>query len=282
MIKIAFSDLWEPFDPNKNFITELLKSIGKSIEVVSPEECEILFYSCYSQQHLKYKPKMKIFVTGENKRPNFNECDYSLSFDFDDYEGRNIRCPLWLQQFDWFNVGGYTNPKYLIPLESVENNPYKDDKEFFCSMVVNNFFPERKAMFDLLSSYKQINAYGRPWNSWTYGEDIKMDIIHRGKFNICFENTRYEGYYTEKPIHARIARTIPIYYADERFSEDFNSKGFIICSDFSNAEEFMKHIKDIDESKDLLDNYINQPIFNELNYHINMMEDVKNKIKKIL
>ena len=209
-MKVAFTDLWEPFDPSTNFYVDLLQSIGHTVEVVNPEDCEILFYSCYTQDHRKYKPKMKIYVTGENTRPNFDECDYSLTFDFDDYEGRNIRCPLWMLQLDWFDKGGYTNPKFVSPLSHVETNPYPTEKEHFCSIVVNNFFPERKAMFDLMSRYRPIITVGKPWGNWIYGEDEKFNIISKAKFNICFENTKYPGYFTEKPIHARLARTIPI------------------------------------------------------------------------
>jgi hypothetical protein len=282
MLKVGFCDFWEPFDSNTNFFTEILKAIGYTIEVTSPEECEVLFFSVYSQNHEKYKNVYKIFVTGENVRPDFSKCSVSLSFDYDTYNGRNVRCPLWLMQFDWFNKGGYTNPEYLIPLSHVEKNPYPVDKETFCTMVVNNFFPDRKSAYDLIQKYKRIDIYGKPWGNWFYGEKKKLDVISKGKFTVCFENTKFKGYYTEKPIHARIARTIPIYSADDDYKSDFNEKGFLHLSQFASAEQFMAHIQEIDNSKDLFEEYINQPIFNTPTYHTDMFENVKDRLKRLI
>jgi hypothetical protein len=280
-MKISFCDFWDGFQENNNFFLDIFKSIYKDVELSSNDECEILIYSCFGNNHHKFdkNKKIKIFYTGENLRPNFNECSFSFTFDFDSYDERNIRIPLWLLQIDWFNKKNYGNPQYVIPLDHLNNNPYPENKEFFCSMVVNNFFPERKKIYSILNAYKEVKTVGKPWNNWIYGEDEKFNIINKGKFNICFENTKFPGYFTEKPIHARVARTIPVYYADRRYEEDFNKKAFIFMSDFSNETDLMNQIKKIDESHELFLEYINQPIFNTPTYHIDMLEKIKQLIK---
>ena len=40
-MKIAFTDMWSPFDPSTNFYVDLLQSIGHTVKVVNPEDCEI-------------------------------------------------------------------------------------------------------------------------------------------------------------------------------------------------------------------------------------------------
>lgn len=283
-MKICFCDFWDGFQENNNFFLDLFKQIYNDVELSSNEDSDVLIYSCFGNNSFKFdkNKKIKIFYTGENIRPDFNHCCFSFTFDFDSYDGKNIRIPLWLLQIDWFNKKNYNNPQYLIPLEHINNNTRPEEKEFFCSMVVNNFFPERKQIYDIVSSYKSVQIYGKPWNNWFYGEDNKLNLIKKGKFNICFENTKYPGYFTEKPIHARVAKTIPIYYSDRRYQEDFNKNAFIHMSDFSNETDLINQIKKIDQSDELFQEYISQPIFNTPTYHIDMFENIKTKIKKLL
>ena len=103
-MKICFSDFWSPFDPNNNFFIHLLKQSFEDVEVVHPEDADVMFFSVFGMENNLYKNCKKIFFTGENQRPNFKKCDYSLTFDFDDYEGKNFRLPLWYLYVDWFNV----------------------------------------------------------------------------------------------------------------------------------------------------------------------------------
>jgi hypothetical protein len=105
-MNISFADFWDGFQDNNNFFIDLLKTINSNFNLVPfSNETEILIYSCFghTHHHANRSKVKKIFYTGENLRPNFNECDYSLTFDFDSYDGRNIRLPLWMLQIDWFN-----------------------------------------------------------------------------------------------------------------------------------------------------------------------------------
>jgi hypothetical protein len=97
------------------FFIHLLKQSFENVEVVNPEDADVMFFSVFGMENTLYKNCKKIFFTGENQRPNFKKCDYSLTFDFDDYEGKNFRLPLWYLYIDWFNVGTYGNPEWLIP-----------------------------------------------------------------------------------------------------------------------------------------------------------------------
>lgn len=92
------------------------------------------------------------------------------------------------------------------------------------------------------------------------GEKQKMDLISDYKFSICFEHSAYPGYFTEKLFHSKLAGNVPIYYADEKFSEDFNSKCCINTLNMS-MEEMLEKVIEIDSSDKLYNEFKNQPLF---------------------
>lgn len=278
-MKIAFLDFWYGFDSNNNFLIHLFKEVNNDIIVSNPHNADIIVFSCFGNEHIKYNKK-KIFFTGENKRPDYNTCDYSISFDFDDYNGKNIRIPLWYYYIDWFNKGSYNNPNYLIPVDYLDKpNIYnKTEKTKFCTAVFSRPEKSRIDMINLLNSYKKVDCYGSPHVlKLKDGEQYKLDVISNYKFSVCFENSIYNGYYTEKLLHAKIVGNIPIYYADKNISKDFNDKSFLNLSNYSNMNELFEHIKEIDNNETLYSEIINQKLFHKIG-----IEEIKEKLKKII
>jgi hypothetical protein len=264
-MNVAFLDFWYDFQPENNFFIHLVKSIKENVNITSPEKADVIFYSCFGDLHKKYNSK-KIFFTGENLRPDFNNCDLSLSFDFEDYNNRNIRLPLWYLYIDWFNVKSYKNPDWLIPVEylSNDNEFTKKDKKQFCSTVFSSPYDSRFNMINLLNTYNSVDCYGKIHNNkLPDGEKYKMDVISNYKFNICFENSVYPGYFTEKLLHAKIAGCIPIYYSDKSYSNDFNTKCCINLIDFENGYELVEYIKKIDNDDNLYQSIKNEKLFNQ-------------------
>lgn len=279
-MNVAFLDFWYGFQPENNFFIYLIRSVKENVNITSPENADIIFYSCFGNSHKNFNTK-KIFFTGENLRPNFNDCDLSLSFDFDDYNNKNMRLPLWYLYIDWFNVKSYNNPEWLIPVEylSGDNEFTKKDKNKFCSTVFSSPYNTRFNMVNLLNTYKQVDCYGKIHNNkLPDGEKYKMDIISNYKFNICFENSIYPGYFTEKLLHAKIAGCIPIYYSDKSYSEDFNTKCCINLIDFENEYDFFEYIKLIDNNDKLYNNILSEALFNtQLS-----LDSILNNFKKII
>jgi hypothetical protein len=294
-MKIGFLDFWHDFDINNNFFYHMMSSIIKDVRVTRPEDCDLLFFSCYGSRNneSQFQNKKRIFYTGENLRPVFDNrptttyntftgrCDLSISFDFDDYNGRNIRLPLWYIYIDWFNVKSYNNPNWLIPLEylSNDNEFTKKEKKQFCSTVFSSPYDSRFNMVNLLNNYKQVDCYGKIHNNkLPDGEKYKMDVISNYKFNICFENSLYPGYFTEKLLHAKIAGCIPIYYSDKSYSTDFNTKCCINLIDFENEYELIEYIKKVDSDSSLYRRIQREPLFDKIPDLNNFIE----KIKKII
>ena len=126
-MKIAFLDFWPGFQPKNNFFFYLLRDSFEKVKLVKPRFAEVIFFSCFGDEHKdkKFVNKKKIYYTGENIAPNFDQADISLSFEFNDYEGKNYRLPLWMLHIDWFNAKSYNNPDWLIPEKYLNSsNPF--------------------------------------------------------------------------------------------------------------------------------------------------------------
>lgn len=264
-MKISFIDFWGGFDPCNNFIYFLIKDIYNDVKVVDPNDADVLFCSAFGNQHFNFRNKKKIFYTGENVRPNLSLYDYSLSFDVDDHNGRNIRLPLWYFYIDWFNVKSYNNPNYLIPVSYLQgNNEFTDKpKDLFCCTVFSAPYPDRFNTINLINTYKKVDAFGKcnPMRL-EEGERAKLDTVSNYKFSMCFENSIYPGYFTEKLLHAKISGTIPIYKAHPMLNIDFNEKCCINAYGLSN-NEILDMIIDIDSNPNKYNDIFNEPLFNE-------------------
>lgn len=279
-IKIAFVDFWgDGWTRENNYFTNLLKT--KYEVVIDQEDPDILFFTVGwggDTSALKYKNHRckKIFYTGENVRPNLDgpdyvieknmaivKSDYSISFDFSE-DQRNYRFPLWGMYIDWFNKKTYGNPEYLIDKESISENSYiKTSKSKFCAFVFSNPVPMRTNIMNVISRYKKVDGYGKPFGNWNYGESSKYETLSEYKFSICVENSisPVGGYYTEKLFHAKTAGTIPIYWSDSRCSEDFNKKCFLNLNDYENIEHLLEDVIKIDKDQELYSNMFNEPLF---------------------
>ena len=280
-LKIHFCDFWPNFQSDNNYFYHLLST--KYNVILDSNDPDLLFFSVdYANEnkrnlYLNHRCK-KIFYTGESVSPNFEtdgsiemsnfqahysigKCDFAFSYDITN-DPRNYRLPLWALHIDWFNKEGYGNPGYLIPLDKIYSNEFSNKpKNEFCAFVFSNPIPMRVEIFNKLSQYKQVHGFGKPFNNWTDGELVKYKTISNYKFSICFENRRYPGYITEKPFHAKVAGTVPIYFSDDSVSNDMNRDCFINYSDFNSMEDLINHIKLVDTDESLYNKYLNQPLF---------------------
>ena len=264
MIKVCFSDFWTPFDPNNNFFIHVIRELYENVEIVHPEDADVMFFSVFGNENGRYKNCKKIFFTGENISPNFKKCDYSLTFEKNTHGGKNFRFPLWYLYIDWFNVKTYDNPQWLIPESYLygENEFTLKPKDKFCTIVYGKQIESRIRAIQNISRYKKVEVFGKANLNQPLpdGENYKMDLISDYKFSLCYENSVTPGYHTEKLLHGKIAGNIPIYYGDKTISEDFNSECFINATEMSD-EELVDIIEKIDSDNSLYIEMKNQPLF---------------------
>ena len=246
ILKVDFCDFWGDFAKEDNLFLILLKPY---YDVVISENPEVLFYSCFGFNHLKYHCH-KIFYTGENVRPNYMECDFSLSFDHDEYKKKNLRVPF----FRWQNLESFG--------EKPSPEAIKATKNKFCCMVVSNSGgEERNDFFRRLSTYKKIDSGGKFLNNIGYVVENKMRFINEYKFVISFENSCYPGYTTEKIIHPMGYNCLPVYWGNPLIFKDFNTKSFINIHDYKSHDAAIEEIIRIDNRVEVYDEYLSQPWF---------------------
>ena len=71
------------------------------------------------------------------------------------------------------------------------------------------------------------------------------------KFSIAMENSKGDGYISEKIIDSFNAGTIPIYYGDYMLDEFINPKTYILIRGKNDIREKIEYIKKIDNDKQL-------------------------------
>ena len=72
-LKMNYSDFWEGDLINDE---PFFKTLAKKYDLEIVDSPDIFFFSCFGHDHLKYKC-LKVFLTGENIKPDLRFCDYS-------------------------------------------------------------------------------------------------------------------------------------------------------------------------------------------------------------
>ena len=272
MVKVFFSDFWKEFDYKCNFIINHLKNLG--IEVKLDPNPDFLFFSSQGREHLKYLNCVKIYFTGENDVPDFNYCDYAISFHHLNFNDRHLRYPLYLLYDDCFTQ--IKSNKYILP--ELANRK-------FCNFVYSNSKladPFREYFFHELSKYKKIDSGGRYLNNIGGPVANKLDFIQEYKFTIAFENSSMNGYTTEKIIEPMKVNSMPIYWGNPTVDTDFNTDSFIWIKDKSKVKEAIDYIVSLDENEESYLNKLASPWLSEEQSRKNWGADFAHFIQKIV
>jgi len=252
-LRIYFADFWESFDMQDNYFWNLLSE--RYHLILDPEQPEILFYSYLGLKDIRKKTFhrykcIRIFYTGENLRPDFNECDYALSFDHSN-NNRNLRLPLYVLYNDYPQLIKRHFPDNLL----------KQKTKFCCFIVSNPDNPVRNDFFLELSKYKTVDSGGRYLNNIGRPVEDKIQFMKDYKFVISFENESYPGYVTEKVYEPKLVDALPIYWGDPLVSKEFNPASFINCHDFKSMDAVIKYVIELDQNDDRYLEYVKAPFF---------------------
>lgn len=209
------------FDNMQAAAEELIKILEKHFIVIQDRENpQYVFYSVFDagpddgwggRDFLEYPNSVRIFYTGENSCPDFNLCDYAIGFDHIAFFDRYVRFPLYFFYFK--------DLKHALNKHKDISPEILKSKSRFCNFIVSNHVcadPFREKAFRVLSQYKHIDSAGGFLNNTGYKLTDKFAFQSECKFSLCFENSSHIGYITEKLIQAAAAKTIPIYWGDER------------------------------------------------------------------
>ena len=268
-IHIACTNFWPTFSLENGLIKHLLDlAFDYDWEATTDQkDADLILKSVFPHQASRY-PEKSICLIWENIRPDYRGYRFSISHDFDDYGGRNVRCPVWYSQIKWSedmvipspSGGGAHNHEPLVPLSTLlapRTVPYKKRSKF-CAIVASNPENFRIRAAEALSEIEPVNAYGPI--AGAPDPRSKFEILDDYVFSLCFENSIFPGYYTEKALHAWVAGTIPLYFSDDKFVEDFNGDAIINRSDFLTMRSFVNEVRRLREEPEALEWVWRQPL----------------------
>jgi hypothetical protein len=253
-LRLGFADT---FDGAKEYFTNIL---SKRYEVVRDDERpDYLIFGDrnFGETNVRYENCVRIFYTGENQRHSDYRCDFAITFDHPQDHTKMFRLPLYLlYEFD-----------HKIYHNKARRHWDDYDSKGFCSFVVKN--PSchyRNAWFHGLNKFQPVMSAGPLFNNMPDGyrpPDVvsKVNFMGAYKFNLCFENSSYPGYCTEKLFEALCARTIPIYWGSSTAGLDFNPKAFLNRHDFANDQAFFDHIVYLSQNKNAYNEVYMQDMF---------------------
>ena len=238
-IRVGFVDYFAGLD---DFFTDTLSRKFKIVrDDVKPD---YLFFcdETFGQKNLMFQDPntVRIFYTGENRRPHGRQADFAISFDHLS-QSNHFRLPLYVIDY-WMMVHYHAMDEIdrVMMTKQINGRHQIEQKTKFAAFISGNgACPQRNKFFEVLSSqYKHVDAAGPLFNNIGYvlprGLDAaahKASFLQPYKFNLCFENSSYPGYCTEKLFHALYMNTVPIYWGSPTVALDFNPDAFVHFSD---------------------------------------------------
>ena len=248
LLRICYVDMLPDFILQKD---EVYKILLENWDLrVDNEHPDLLIYSSNGYEHMRYHKPTMLFVTGENIFPNFNHCDYSLSFVRDDFKNKNFYSPL-------------TDCTMVMPMPDEQ---LALSRSFACFVASQDTVGRGAALrrdftHYLMTQYKHVDCPGKilhnvdtealPKRCDTQWRKGKIDLLSNYKFNIAFENSNTDGYITEKLTDPFQACTVPIYWGGAGNIAPFPREAMIYANDYESFDALIARIRQIDENDDL-------------------------------
>lgn len=271
-LKISYIDWW---DNGQDFLFSKLLEQKYNLIFDSPENCDVVFTGPFGDRK-KSINNFKIHYTGENSR-NPDDGSFCMNYNINS----DVQLPIYyVMSSESTFISKRPSP---LLLESRVNTPLYTKK--FCGFLVSNPVNGiRNQAFIDLSKYKHVDSGGSVLNNIGYKVPNTIDWMSQYKFFICFENSKYDYYITEKLINAYHSGCIPIYWGSDTVADELNEKCMINVNKMKSFDEMVAKIKEIDENDDLYHQMINEPLlkdnkFNESFNSENILEIMVNAIK---
>jgi alpha(1,3/1,4) fucosyltransferase len=124
-------------------------------------------------------------------------------------------------------------------------------------------YSERRRAIRFFQARHGFHVYGVGWDRWKVGVSYgdykaarrvyrgpcpytkKLETLARYRFVVCFENTVFPGYVTEKILDCFYAGSVPVYYGAPDITDYVPRECFIDLRDFSGyaeLDEFLAHV----------------------------------------
>ena len=266
-IAVCAINFWPGFTLERGFLAYLLERAFGQVRVIDTQKnADLVLTSVFPHAACKF-PGKTIAIIGENVRPNYQFYARSISEDFDSHGGRNCRAAGWWSQIDWGERNrrrvneafdhGY-EPRVALERLLAPRLPPARRPDRFCCYVARNPDPYRRLAVEALSVIEPVDQFGavadRPLKR------SKYEVLPDYRFNLCFENSIFPGYYTEKALQAWVGGCVPLYWSDPWYARDFNPNALINRIDFPSMEAFVDRVAEVNASPALWDEIHAQPL----------------------
>lgn len=272
-IYVMYTDFWPAFKLERFDVHKILQ---ERYEVIISNNPDYLIFGQFGDKNKDIGKKfdcVKLFLTIDNKEIPFHNTDYAIGIRYIQKGDRYFRKPTETHQL--------TEIHSVYNVIQTKGIDIKNKK--FCGWVVSN--PNghvRNKFFEKLSKYKKVDSGGRYKNN--IGKQVidKFQFLSDYKFSICFENSKFEGYISEKLSNAFEAGTIPIYYGDDTILELINNRAYIHVRDENDFDEKIELIKKIDQNATLYEEIIREKIVIDDSRYPRELQKYKNFIYHII
>ena len=253
-LRIAFTDFYQGFNVTNNRIWNALKGHYQLELTENLSNANLLVFGDFGTDHWRFNGR-KIYLTGENMLPDFNQCDLAFTPAEIPGDNRAIRLPLYAQYVDSLS-------SLIRPLGY--NATTQLNKKGFCSFVVSNSECRfRNKLFKTIHRRRAVASGGKHFNTIGSITGNKLEFIKDYQFNIACENSSSPGYITEKLIDPLLAGSIPIYWGDPEIERDFNLQCMINVRDFKSLNDLVDYILMVAENNSLKQSILEAPVFRD-------------------
>ena len=175
-----------------------------------------------------------------------------------------------------------------MPYKYMPRMSPNQEREYKVGYCASNHVKHRQDMYNLLverfgeSGCKAMgSAYGKYKTTKVTGDNLPghsspefPSIYADCTFALVFENSRFEGYVTEKLLAALVSGAVPIYYGACNVGDYFNKKAFIDVADFASLEECADYVSKM--TPDQIESMVSEPYLNETSEIANLFNDEYN------
>jgi hypothetical protein len=301
MLTVAYVNFWPQDQYNVqdywlfNFIKNNIDNNAIQVSLTNNNQIDILIASCFGDISIikNIKARVKLFFYGENlnKLQPYNNIkllqdtfDLIIGFKYTNINEKIIRLPLWLTYYPFYKYEDDNNIlKYLQ--ESYNKNFNLENKHNVASLVANHDNNGiRTLILSEISNYMYVicpGKFNRNINPIGPTCKDKINFIKQTKFNICPENSEFEGYFTEKIFESLEAGCIPVYWAIDKPEKNILNENCYLWFDPNNIQ------KRRDDIYNMIVNYETQKNINLFNPNAKneielMYDNLKNSILNIL
>ena len=297
MITVAYVNFWDK-NHNDFYLTKFIEINIGNVKIVNyNNNPDILISSINGDINIvkQCKAKCKLFYYGENlnryspyndEKLLLNTFDLIVGFKYTNLEKKQIRFPLWLLYYNFYN---YTSENNLIDYieTKCKENKQKNNKTVFASLVSHH---DREGQRTKIYNEIVNNKYGivmcpsnfkKNTNSIGNTTEDKVNYISKSIYNICPENSTFEGYFTEKIIQAFEGGTIPFYWAIDLPEKGLiNENKYCFCN-IDNPIKLKENIKNAIENPNY---YLEGNVFTAnapdiiSNYYNTLINNIKIKL----